>query len=261
VDLLAGEGARPASSAAEVGSASDIVLTSLTNTPAVEAVYFGKNGLLEAARPGQILADHSTVAPDTSRKCAEAAQAKGAAFLDAPVSGGMAGAENATLTIMVGGDAAAFEKAKQAFQAYGKNIHHVGGTGIGSVVKLINQLWVATNTAAVVEGVILGAKAGADPRVLVEVIGSSYGGSTMLTRNVPFFLSRNFAPGTPVSLVLKDMASVRELAKQHTVRLLMGSLAEEIFEEARDQGWNDDDMAGIVRSLERLAKFEVRAEP
>jgi len=259
VEELAREGAVPAFSPAEVSAASDIVLTCLTNTQSVEDVYFGPQGLIPAARPGQILVDHSTVGPATSRACAEGARAKGADFLDAPVSGGPAGAEAGTLTIMVGGEPATFERALPVFQAYGKNIRLVGPTGIGSVIKLANQLLVAINMAGVVEAMVLGTKAGADPQVMLEVLSTSFGSSAMLTRSVPMILQRNFTPGTSVNLILKDLGLIRELGKQETVRLLMGSLAEEIFGEARAEGYGEDDMAGLVRPLERLAGIQVGA--
>ncbi|MER3406493.1 MAG: 2-hydroxy-3-oxopropionate reductase [Chloroflexota bacterium] len=257
VEELAREGAVPAFSPAEVSAASDIMLTCLTNTQSVEDVYFGPQGLIPSARPGQILVDHSTVGPATSRACAEGARAKGADFLDAPVSGGPAGAEAGTLTIMVGGNVDTFERALPVFQAYGKNIRLVGPTGVGSVIKLANQLLVAINMAGVVEAMVLGTKAGADPAVMLEVLSTSFGSSAMLTRAVPMFLQRNFTPGTPVNLILKDLGLIRELGKQETVRLLMGSLAEEIFGEARAAGYGEDDMAGLVRFLERLAGVEV----
>lgn len=260
VEELAREGAVPAFSPAEVSTASDIVLTCLTNTQSVEEVYFGPQGLIPSARPGQILVDHSTVGPATSRACAEGARARGADFLDAPVSGGPAGAEAGTLTIMVGGNAETFERVLPVFQAYGKNIRLVGPTGVGSVIKLANQLLVAINMAGVVEAMVLGTKAGADPAVMLEVLSTSFGSSAMLTRAVPMFLQRNFTPGTPVNLILKDLGLIRELGKQETVRLLMGSLAEEIFGEARAEGYGEDDMAGLVRSLERLAGVEVVAK-
>lgn len=260
VEELAREGAVPAFSPAEVSTASDIVLTCLTNTQSVEEVYFGPQGLIPSARPGQILVDHSTVGPATSRACAEGARARGADFLDAPVSGGPAGAEAGTLTIMVGGNAETFERVLPVFQAYGKNIRLVGPTGVGSVIKLANQLLVAINMAGVVEAMVLGTKAGADPAVMLEVLSTSFGSSAMLTRAVPMFLQRNFTPGTPVNLILKDLGLIRELGMQETVRLLMGSLAEEIFGEARAEGYGEDDMAGLVRSLERLAGVEVVAK-
>ncbi|HLZ08683.1 MAG TPA: NAD(P)-dependent oxidoreductase, partial [Chloroflexota bacterium] len=208
VDELVGAGARAANAPAEVANASDIVLTCLTNTSSVEDVYFGANGLMTVARPGQIFVDHSTVSPSTSRQCAEAARARGADFLDAPISGGPAGAEAGTLTIMVGGEQATFDRALPVFEAMGKNIRLVGGNGIGSTIKLANQLMVAINTAGVAEAMVLAVKAGADPRVILDVLRTSFGGSAMLARNVPMMLDRKFVAGTGINVLLKDLALI-----------------------------------------------------
>ncbi len=255
---LAAAGARPATTPAAVSHASDVVLTCLPTTASVEEVYFGPNGLSEAARPGQILVDHSTVSPTTSRQCAEAARRRGADFLDAPVSGGPAGAEAGTLTIMVGGDQATFDRALPVFQAMGKNIRLVGPTGVGSTIKLANQLLVAINTAGVVEAMVLGVKAGAEPRVMLDVLRTSFGGSAMLTRNVPLMLERSFTAGTGINLLLKDLSLIDGLSVETGVRLLLGSIATQVFREARTLGLGEDDIAGLVRVLERETGIEVR---
>src|SRR5262249_14039110 len=154
VNELAAVGARPASNPAEVAPAAETLLTCLTNTASVEDVYLGPDGLIGAARPGQILIDCSTVSPATSRQCAEGARTRGADFLDAPVSGGPAGAQAATLTIMVGGRPETFERARPILEAFGKNIRLVGPTGVGSTIKLANQLLAAVNTATVAEAMV-----------------------------------------------------------------------------------------------------------
>lgn len=254
---LAAAGAHPAGSPAEVARASDVVLTCLTNTASVEDVYFGPNGLIEAARPGQLFVDHSTVGPTTSHQCAEAARSKGADFLDAPVSGGPAGAQAGTLTIMVGGNADAFARARPVFDVMGTNVRLVGPTGAGSTIKLANQLLVAIHTAAAAEAMVLGTKAGADPAVMLDVLRTSFGGSNMLSRNVPMMLERNFGGGTPVNLVLKDLGLIDELSNALNVRTLLGSIATQIFREGRALGLGEDDMAGLVRVLEREAGVEV----
>jgi 3-hydroxyisobutyrate dehydrogenase-like beta-hydroxyacid dehydrogenase len=258
VDELAALGAHPASNSAEVAAASDIVLTCLTNTPSVEDVYFGANGLISAARPGQIFVDHSTVSPTTSKQCAAAATAKGASFLDAPVSGGQAGAEAATLTIMVGGDQTTFDRARPVFEAMGKNIRLVGPTGVGSTIKLVNQLLAAINTAGVVEGMVMGVKAGADPHVMLDILRTSFGGSALLARNVPMMLERNFTAGTNINVLLKDLGLIDGLTAELGVRTLMGGTAIQIYREARALGYGDDDIAGLVQVLEREAGVEVK---
>src|SRR5439155_18770526 len=141
----------------------------------------------------------------------------------APVSGGPAGGAGATLTIMVGGDQAAFERAKPIFDALGKNIRLCGPTGAGSAVKLVNQLLVAIHTAGWAEALVFGLKAGADPQTVLEVVGTGFGGSRMLDRNTPLALDRNFTAGTPVNLVLKDLGLIGDLAGQLGAKLEIGA--------------------------------------
>lgn len=250
VDALAAEGATPADDPAAVAAAADVVVTSLPDVPAVEAVYLGERGLVGAARSGQVFVDTSTVGPDTSRRLAEALAARGAAFLDAPVSGGVAGAMAGTLTIMVGGDAAAFERAGAVLAAMGQRIHHVGPTGVGATVKLANQLLVAINLAGVAEALVLATKAGADPAVVLEVVGTSFGGSRMLDRAVPLFLGRSFAGGTPVDLIRKDLGLIADLANELGVPLAEGATARRVFDAASSAGLGPQDMAAVVLPLE-----------
>lgn len=258
VDELVAAGARPAGNPAEVARASDIVLTCLTNTLSIEDVYFGAKGLIEGARPGHILVDHSTASPTTSKQCAEAARARGADFLDAPVSGGPAGAESASLTIMVGGEEATFDRVRPVFEAMGKNIIRVGPTGAGSTIKLANQLLVAINTAGVAEAMVLGVKAGADPRVMLDVLKTSFGGSNMLARNVPMMLERRFTAGTGINVLLKDLSLIDGLSAEMGVRTLLGGIATQIYREARTLGFGEDDIAGLVRVLEQEVGVEVK---
>jgi 3-hydroxyisobutyrate dehydrogenase/2-hydroxy-3-oxopropionate reductase len=254
IDALAAKGARPASSAAQVAERAEIVLTALPTPDAVEKVYAE---LSRVARSGQIYADCSTVSVEQSRRCAETLRARGAAFLDAPVSGGPAGAQAGTLTVMVGGEQAALDRALPVFRAFGKNIRLCGPSGTGQVVKLVNQLLVGVHTAAVAEAAVFGRKLGADPQVILEVIGTSFGGSTMMTRNLPRFISRDFSPATSVTLLLKDLGLIHDEAKAANVPLLLGSVAEQRFLEARARGLGDNDMAALVRLWEEAAGVEV----
>jgi len=213
--------------------------------------------MTDAARAGQIFIDHSTVSPSTNRHCADALGKKGAAFLDAPVSGGPAGANGGTLTVMVGGDQATFDKALPVLQAFGKNIRLCGPTGAGQVVKLINQLLVGVHTSAIAEAAVFGASLGADPQVVLDLIGTSFGGSTMMTRNLPRFISRDFSPATPVGLILKDLGLIHDEAKAAQVPLLLGALAEQRFLEAKGRGMADEDMAALVKLWEEPAGVTV----
>lgn len=261
VDELAAEGAIPAAGPADVARQVDVVITSLPDPPTVRQVYLGPQGVAEAKKAGQLWIDTSTVDPDTSRAVAEAAREVGAAFLDAPVSGGPPGAETATLTIMVGGDREAFDRALPVFEKLGKNIHYCGPTGSGTIVKLVNQLLVGINMAGVAEALVFAAKAGVDPAVAFEVIKTSYGSSMMWTRSTPLILQRDFTPRTPVSLLCKDLDLITRLATRISTRLLMGAQAEQVFQEAKALGFGDSDMAALVLPLERVAAVEVRPRP
>jgi 3-hydroxyisobutyrate dehydrogenase/2-hydroxy-3-oxopropionate reductase len=254
VEQLAAKGARAASSAAQVAERADVVLTALPTPDSVEQVY---DDMGRAARAGQIYADHSTVSVELSRRCADLLRARGAAFLDAPVSGGPAGAKAGTLTVMVGGEQAAFDRVLPVFRAFGKNIRLCGPSGAGQVVKLVNQLLVGVHTAAIAEAAVFGAKLGADPQVVLEMIGTSFGGSTMMTRNLPRFISRDFGPATSVTLLLKDLGLIHDEAKAANVPLLLGAVAEQRFVEARARGMGDSDMAALVRLWEEAAGVSV----
>ncbi|MFQ5790786.1 MAG: NAD(P)-dependent oxidoreductase [Acidobacteriota bacterium] len=174
--LLVARGAAMASSPAELTERVDIVLACLADVAASEDVFLGENGVVSAARPGQILVDHSTVDPVTSRRLHRAAEQKGAHFLDAPLSGGPESAEAGTLTIMVGGDEAALQRALPVFQAVGKTIAHMGGPGAGSATKLVNQALVGVHTLASCEAILLGMKWGLGSGRLTGVLMRSWGG-------------------------------------------------------------------------------------
>jgi 3-hydroxyisobutyrate dehydrogenase/2-hydroxy-3-oxopropionate reductase len=251
---LAAEGATAASSAAEVAQRADIIMTALPTPDSVQTVYAA---LAAVARPEQIYVDHSTVSPGLNRWCAEQLALRDAAFLDAPVSGGPAGAQAGTLTVMVGGDQAVFDRALPVFQAFGKNIRLCGPVGAGQVVKLINQLLVGIHTSAIAEAAVFGAAFGADPQVVLDLIGTSFGGSTMMTRNLPRFMSRDFSAATPVGLILKDLGLIHDEARNGGVPLLLGALAEQRFSEARARGFGEEDMAALVKLWEEPAGVTV----
>jgi 3-hydroxyisobutyrate dehydrogenase-like beta-hydroxyacid dehydrogenase len=251
---LAAEGALAAGSATKAADEVDVVLTALPTTETVEAVY---RELAASASAGQVYADHSTVNLRLNRLCAELLRENGADFLDAPVSGGPAGAASGTLTVMVGGEQAAYDRALPVFTAYGKNIRLCGGWGAGQAVKLVNQLLVAIHTAASAEAVVFGFKLGADPQVLLDMLGTSFGGSAMLVRNLPRFMSRDFSGATPVALILKDLGLIHDEAVAVGTPLRLGALAEQLFIEASSRGMANDDMASLVRLAEEAAATEV----
>ena len=246
-ETLAAQGAQPAAGPGEAASRAAVILTALPTPDSVASVY---EELAKSARAGQVYADHSTVSLDLNRRCAALLKGRGAQFLDAPVSGGPAGAQAGTLTVMVGGEQPAFDTALPIFQAFGKNIRLCGGVGAGQAVKLVNQLLVGVHTAAIAEAAVFGVKLGADPKTLLELIGTSFGGSTMMTRNLPRFISRDFSAATPAKLLLKDLGIIHAEAKGAQVPLLLGSLAEQRFLEACARGLGDEDMSALVKLWE-----------
>ena len=254
VDALAQQGATPADSARQVAERAEVILTALPTPDSVQSVYAE---MADVARAGQVYLDHATVSPGLNRWCAEQLGQRGAAFLDAPMSGGPAGAQSGSLTVMVGGDQAHYDQVLPVLQAFGKNIRLCGPTGAGQVVKLINQLLVGIHTSAIAEAAVFGAALGADPQVVLDLIGTSFGGSTMMTRNMPRFMSRDFSGATPVGLILKDLGLIHDEARAVNVPLLLGGLAEQRFVEARGKGWNDEDMAALVKLWEEPAGVTV----
>jgi 3-hydroxyisobutyrate dehydrogenase-like beta-hydroxyacid dehydrogenase len=173
--------------------------------------------------------------------------------MDAPVSGGPAGAEAGSLTVMVGGSPADFERVLPVFQTYGRNIRLCGDVGAGQVVKLVNQLLVGIHTAAIAEAAVFGARLGANPQTLLDSVATSFGGSTMITRKLPRFISRDFGAATSINVILKDLDLIHQEARAANVPLLLGSLVEQRFLEARARGWGDRDMAALVQLWEEEA--------
>jgi 3-hydroxyisobutyrate dehydrogenase len=260
VDEIAADGAKPASSPAELAAECDVVLSCVPMPADVLAVYLGENGVVSRARPGQILCDMSTVSPETHKQVAEAARARGAAYLDAPISGGVAGARDGSLAIMVGGDQAVFDQLKPLLEVMGKNIYLAGPVGAGTTVKLINQMMLAICGMGVFEGLVLGAKAGIDPTLLVEIISSSSGFSRALANWSPGILKGNFAPGFYIDLLHKDVALALDMARQQGVRAIAAATAEQIIQEARAAGHGREGTAGLIQPLEKNTGIQVRAQ-
>lgn len=251
-------GAKEAANAKELASKVDVALTCLPMPDAVEDIYLGATGLLAGAHEGLILADHSTVSPELNKKIATAATQHDAHFIDAPISGGPMGAEAGTLTIMCGGDEAAFQKALPVFEAMGRKIVLVGPTGSGSVVKLINNLLVGVHTSALSEAFVLGEKANIDPHVLHEILKVSTGHSFMIDRTIDLILDRDFTQRFSINLLYKDMKLATALADQLGVPLRLGTVSEEMIGRAQAQGHGGEDVAATIRPLEKDVGVEVR---
>ena len=259
VGELVDQGAEAAVSPADVTSRVDIVLSCLPMPHDVEHVYLGPEGVVAAARNGQVLIDMSTIDRQTHQKIATAAEARGAAYMDAPVSGGTSGAKAGTLSMMCGGDRSTFERVRPVLAAMGKNLYLVGPVGSGAVVKLINNLMGSINAMGVTEGLVMGAKAGIDPTLLVDILTTSSGSSRTLEGARGSILARNFEPGFAIDLMAKDVRLANELARQLGVRLLAGSLANQILTEAVAAGLGHLTTSAQIQVLERLSDVEVRS--
>ena len=259
VQDIAAAGATAAISSAEVTRQCDIVLACLPDIATSEEVFLGPDGVMANARPGQIIVDHSTVGIDTSKACAGAAEAKGAMFLDAPISGGTERAENATLVIMAGGLKEAFDAALPAFDAMGGTVRHTGPTGTGTTVKLVNQLLVGVHTLAAAEAMLMGTKSGADPALVYELVSSGWGQSFMLDRNSSVMLDQTYEDArAPVRTILKDLGLIQELARSIDTPTPAGDVAYKLFAQAAEAGLGDLDMPGVARLLEKEAGVEIR---
>src|SRR5690349_22406429 len=250
-------GARRARSAQEVVEGSEVVLTSLPASPDVEAVYLDAGGLVERAKPGTILIDLSSVLPSTPRKIEPKAKARGVFFLEAPVSGGVTGARAATLAIMVGGDAEPLERARPVLRAIGPNIFGVGPVGAGNTVKAINNMMACVNSLAMMEGVVLGRKAGLDPMTIYEVVKASSGGSKALDRIPAALVPRKFDPGFKVQLMNKDLETFNTIAKELHVPVSFSNVAQRYQQAALAAGLADMDTSAVVQIIERLAAHQV----
>jgi 3-hydroxyisobutyrate dehydrogenase-like beta-hydroxyacid dehydrogenase len=250
VQRLRDRGATIHQSPAELAAEAQVILTALPTEDAVRQVYAE---MAAAASADQIYADHSTVSPGLNRTCAALVSKPGAGFLDAPVSGGPAGAEAGTLTIMAGGDEATFNRALPVLEAFGSKIRLCGGVGAGQVIKLVNQYLVAVHTLAASEAAAFAAQLGADLSTVEDVIGTSFGSSAMLLRNLPRYIARDFSPATPVGLIAKDLAIIHGEAENAGVPLLLGGLVQQCYLEAKARGWTGEDMAALVKFWDREA--------
>ena len=257
---LAALGAHTAASPQAVAEQSDIVITMLPNGAIVEAVIAGEQGILAGARAGLCIIDMSSVAPGTARKLAALASAKGVEYMDAPVSGGVTGAQDGTLTIMVGGKPEVVAANMPVLKAVGKKIQYVGGIGAGDAVKLVNNLLLAANMAAAAEAFVLGTKLGLEPQVLYDVISESSGSSYALKAKFPNFVLRgNFAPGFTIDLQYKDLELAVQSGKDAQVPLLLANVVQQLYEQARAAGLGKEDISAIIKPLEGLNQTTVRA--
>jgi 2-hydroxy-3-oxopropionate reductase len=260
VEALAGAGAETAESPREVAERADVVITMLPDSPAVEAVVHGEDGVLAGASEGDLLVDMSTIHPTVAVAIAQAAAERGVAALDAPVSGGDVGAQQGTLSIMVGGAAADFERARPLFEVLGKTIVHVGEAGAGQVVKACNQVVVAVTIAAVSEALVLGSKAGVDPEQILDVLGGGLAGNKVMEMRRRNFLEHDFTPGFRIDLHHKDLNIALESGDAYGVPLPVTSVVQQYMRALRAKGHGSDDHSGLLRLVEELAEHRIGSE-
>lgn len=256
MENLVAAGASAARSAAEVAASVEVLLTCLPGSPEVERLYLGPEGLIECAQRGSALVDMSSVLPSTPRKLEPLAKARGLQFLEAPVSGGVTGARAATLAIMTGGDEAVLERVRPILRTIGPNIYHVGGVGAGNTIKAINNMMSSCNTLAMMEGMMVGLKAGLDLATMQSVIKDSSGNSNALPRVERCLIPRNFEPGFKVALMNKDLETFHTIARELHVPVSFANIAQRYQQAALAAGLGEMDTSVVFTLIERLAGVE-----
>ncbi len=250
-------GARPCANGAEVARQADIIITMVPDTPHVEDALFNPEGVAAGLSKGKIVVDMSSISPVATKEFARRINALGCEYLDAPVSGGEVGAKAASLTIMVGGNEASFDKVKPIFELMGKNITLVGGNGDGQITKVANQIIVALNIEAVGEALLLAAKAGADPTKVRQALMGGFANSRILEVHGERMVKRTFDPGFRIELHQKDLNLALTTARQLGVSLPNTATAQELFNACAAHGGAKWDHSGMVRALEKMANFEI----
>ena len=257
MDEFAAAGAKTASSPAELAAQCDVILICVSDTPDVEAVLFGENGVSAGVKPGALVVDHSTISPQKTVEMAKRLNAQGVAYLDAPVSGGSEGAKNGTLSIMIGGEAADFERALPILQAYGKTITLVGAQGAGQMAKLVNQILVVVNQLAASEALLFAQAGGLDLAKTIDAVKGGAAGSWMLANRGPQMIVRDFRPGFTIDLQQKDLRLVLEAADAMGIPLMATGMVFQMYRTLQAQGLGGDGNHGLVKALEKMMNVEL----
>jgi 2-hydroxy-3-oxopropionate reductase len=260
VEAAVAAGAAAAASPREIAQRSQVIITMLPDSPDVERVAFGPEGLVEGLGAGSIYVDMSTIAPTVAVKVAQTLSEKGVRCLDAPVSGGEVGAVNATLSIMVGGDEATLAEVRPICEALGKTITLCGQNGAGQIVKACNQIQVALNFVGMAEALVLGAKAGVDPAIIIQVLSGGYAQTRVMDVRGPRVIRGDFQPGFKSRFHYKDLNIIMRTANDYGVPLPVTGLVHELFAAMVAAGRGDLDHSGIITVLEDLAGVQARTE-
>ncbi len=260
VEKLVSMGAKSADSAKELAQISDMVILMLPNTKIIELVLNGDKGLLAGLKAGSTIINTSSIDPMSTKRLASSVEKMQVEWIDSPVSGGTKGAEAGTLTLMVGCKEEVLEDVRPILEAMGK-IQYVGDIGAGSGIKMVNNLLLGINTVAISEALVLGAKVGIKPEVMLDVIGNSSGRSYAFEAKVPnYILKGNFDPGFAIDLQYKDLQLAISAAKELKVPLYLGNLSQQVYESARAAGLGKKDISAVITLLEKLCDVEVRSE-
>jgi 2-hydroxy-3-oxopropionate reductase len=256
-EQLVSEGASAAESPRAVAASCDVVITMLPDSPDVEAVYFGEDGVVAGARSGQLLIDMSSIAPAVARSVAAAASSVGADALDAPVSGGDVGARDGTLSIMVGGSVDAFERARPLFEVLGKTIVRLGDAGAGQTAKACNQILVAVTIEAVSEALVLASKAGVDPEALIEVLSGGLAGNRVMEVRRQNFLQHDFTPGFKLALHHKDLGIALRTARELDVFLPTTAIVDQMLAALEAAGDGGLDHSALLKVIEQASAHRI----
>jgi 3-hydroxyisobutyrate dehydrogenase-like beta-hydroxyacid dehydrogenase len=243
----------------QVAENADIIFLCVGTTEMSVELILGEKGLIQTIRPGSAVADASTISPSESRKIGNALKAKGADFLDAPCTGSTPGAEGGTLTFMIGGDPAVYEKVKPYLEPMGKRLYYCGGPGMGLQAKLTQNLVLGNIMMAFNEGMVLAAKGGVDPNLMLEILDNSAAKSGLISYKAPFVLRRDFQPNFSTKWMHKDIGLMLESGKELGVPLLLTSLTHQLFQTAISAGHADEDFCSTIKVLEELVGVEVKS--
>jgi 2-hydroxy-3-oxopropionate reductase len=257
VDALVDAGAKAGLSCQDVAQRSSVVISMVPDSSDVEKVYLDPDGVLAGVSPGVLLIDTSSISPVTAAQVAQQAELKGCQMLDAPVSGGDVGAQNATLSIMVGGQPEAFEQSRPILERLGTPTY-CGPSGAGQTVKACNQIQVALNFIGMAEALVLGAKAGVDPAVVVKVLSGGYAQTRVMDVRGPRIVKGDFEPGFRSRFHYKDLNIIRETARAFGCSLPASALAHELFSAMQANGWGDLDHSAVIKVIELLSDIEAR---
>lgn len=258
VQELLREGASKGASPSEIGSKCNVIFTMLPDSPQVERVICGKNGILEKGLPGSIIIDMSSIAPLVAKRVAKAAGEKGLSMLDAPVSGGEPKAKDGTLSIMVGGDQEVFNEVEDLLLILGASVLLLGDIGSGNICKLANQIMVALHLASMSEAMVFAEKAGVDPEKVYQAIRGGLAGSAVLDAKMPLVLQRNFKPGGPIRMHTKDLVNVRDTALEIDAPIPLTVQVMEFMKALKADGKAENDHGGLIQYHEKLAGVQVK---